>query len=171
MEALNFTPDLSKKDKLFFFVGYEGLSLNQGQTYTWTLPTAMERNGYSPTNYFTKPIYDPTTGSSAGSGTKPSPFPTVTLANGTYGCSGAGSAQAPSCTAYFIAPSRWDPVAAKMMADNTIWPAPNTANPNAPTNNSVALSTIHSRSLISRSTTRCTKKIASSAVHRISATI
>ena len=124
-----------KKNKIFFFGGYEGLQLNNGVTYTYTVPTPMLANGYFPTNYFTKPIYDPLTGSSAGTGTNPTPFPIVTLPGGTYGCSGAGSATTPACTAYQIPMNRWDPVAVKMLANNTIWPAPNAANPNAPTNN------------------------------------
>ena len=76
-----------KKNKIFFFMGYEGLQLNNGITYTYTVPTPMQANGYFPTNYFTKPIYDPLTGSSAGTGINPTPFPMVTLPGGTYGCS------------------------------------------------------------------------------------
>jgi hypothetical protein len=124
-----------KKNKIFFFMGAEALRLNTGITYTYTVPTPMEANGYFPTNIFTKPIYDPLTGSSAGSGTAPQPFPMVTLANGTYGCvAGQTATTMPSCTAYYIPPTRWDPVAAKMMAGG-IWPAANAANPLAPTNN------------------------------------
>ena len=124
-----------RKNKIFFFMGYEGLQLKNGVTYTYTVPTPMQANGYFPTNYFTKPIYDPSTGSSAGTGTNPTPFPIVTLPGGTYGCSGAGSATTPACTAYQIPVNRWDPVAVKMLANNTIWPAANAANPNSPTNN------------------------------------
>ena len=124
-----------RKNKIFFFMGYEGLQLKNGVTYTYTVPTPMQANGYFPTNYFTKPIYDPSTGSSAGTGTNPTPFPIVTLPGGTYGCSGSGSATTPACTAYQIPVNRWDPVAVKMLANNTIWPAANAANPNAPTNN------------------------------------
>ena len=124
-----------KKNKIFFFMGYEGLRLNTGVTRTWTVPTAMEANGYFPTNLFTKPIYDPLTGSSAGAGTNPTPFPTVTLGSGTYGCvTGATGTALPSCTAYYIPPSRWDPVAAKALAGG-IWPGANAANPLAPSNN------------------------------------
>jgi hypothetical protein len=121
-----------RKDKLFFFMGYEGLDLNNGVTYTYTVPTQMAANGYFPVNFFSKGVYDPLTGSS---GTNPTPFPTVTLPNGTYGCSGSGTSTTPSCTAYQIALNRWDPVAAKVLANNTIFPAPNTANLNAPSNN------------------------------------
>ncbi len=124
-----------KKNKIFFFMGYEGLQLNNGVTYTYTVPTPMQANGYFPTNYFTKPIYDPLTGSSAGTGANPTPFPMVTLPGGTYGCSGSGTPTTPACTAYQIPINRWDPVAVKMLANNTIWPAANTVNPNAPTNN------------------------------------
>ena len=122
-----------RKNKIFFFGGYEGLQLNNGVTYTYTVPTPMLANGYFPTNYFTKPIYDPSTGSSAGTGINPTPFPVVTLPGGTYGCSGSGTPTTPACTAYQIPMNRWDPVAVKMLANNTIWPAANTANPNAPT--------------------------------------
>ncbi len=121
-----------KKNKIFFFMGYEGLELNNGVTYTYTVPTPMLAAGYFPVNFFSKPIYDPKTGST---GTNPTPFPQVTLPNGTYGCSGSGTSSVPSCTAYQIPQSRWDPVAVKALADNTIWPAPNFANPNAPTSN------------------------------------
>ena len=124
-----------KRNKIFFFAGYEGLELHNGITYNYTVPTPMQAAGYFPTNFFTKPIYDPLTGSSAGGGAKPTAFPLVTLPNGTYGCAGAGSAGAPACTAYQVPVTRWDPVAAKMLADNTIWPKANAANPNAPTNN------------------------------------
>ena len=124
-----------KRNKIFFFMGYEGLRLNTGNTYTWTVPTAMGANGYFPVNLFTKPIYDPLTGSSAGSGTNPTPFQQVTLPNGTYGCSsGAAGTAIPSCAVYAIPPTRWDPVAAKMLAGG-IWPGANAANPLAPANN------------------------------------
>jgi hypothetical protein len=121
-----------KKNRVFFFLGYQGLQLDNGITYTYTVPTPLEANGYFPTNFFTKPIYDPQTGSP---GQNPSPFPMVTLPNGTYGCSGGGNTTTPSCTAYQIPVTRWDPVAAKMLANSSIWPAANRANPNAPTNN------------------------------------
>jgi len=125
-----------KKNRIFFFMGYEGLRLNTGVTDTYTVPTAMEANGYFPVNLFTKPIYDPLTGSSANAGTNPTPFPQVTLPNGTYGCaSGATGTAIPNCTAYYIPPTRWDPVAAKMLSGNTIYPAANAANPLAPANN------------------------------------
>jgi hypothetical protein len=121
-----------RKNRLFFFMGYEGLQLKNGVTYNWTVPTPMMANGYFPANFFSKPIYDPATGAP---GANPTPFQQVTLSNGTYGCAGTGNATTPSCTVYAIPRNRWDPVAAKMLADNTIWPAPNVANPNAPTNN------------------------------------
>jgi hypothetical protein len=126
-----------KKNRIFFFMGYEGLALNTGITYTETYPTPMLAAGYFPTNLFTKPIYDPLTGSSTGAaGTNPAPFPQITLANGTYGCAtGSSSTATPSCSAYYVPPNRWDPVAAKMLSSHAIWPAPNAANPNAPTNN------------------------------------
>ena len=124
------------KNKLFFFAGYEGLQLDTGVTYTETVPQPIIAAGYLPVNLFTKPIYDPLTGSSAAAGTSPSPFPQVTLAAGTYGCvPGATSTAMPSCTAYYIPMNRWDPVAQRALANNVIWPAPNSANPFAPTNN------------------------------------
>jgi len=124
-----------KKNKIFFFMGYEGLRLDTGVTYTYTVPTLMEANGYFPTNIFTKPIYDPLTGSSAGTGTNPTPFAQVTLPGGTYGCvPGQTATNLPSCTVYSIPQTRFDPVAAKMMAGG-IWPGANAANPLAPTNN------------------------------------
>ena len=124
-----------KKNKIFFFMGYEGLRLDTGITYTYTVPTPMLANGYFPTNLFTKPIYDPLTGSSANGGTNPTPFPTVTLPAGTYGCvPGQTATNLPSCTAYQIPAARFDPVSAKMMQGG-IWPGANAANPLAPTNN------------------------------------
>ena len=124
-----------RKNKIFFFLGYEGLRYNTGTTYTYTVPNAMLANGYLPTNWFTSPIYDPDTGASTGTGTKPAPFPQVTLPSGTYGCGTAGGTAAPTCTAYYIPQSRWDPVALKMLSNQNIWPAANAANPLAPTNN------------------------------------
>jgi Carboxypeptidase regulatory-like domain len=125
-----------KKNKIFFFMGAEGLILDTGVTYTETVPTPMLAAGYFPTNLFTTPIYDPLTGSSAGTGTKPSPFPQVTLGGGTYGCvPGATGTALPSCTAYQIPINRWDPVAIKMLSNNSIFPAANAANLLAPTNN------------------------------------
>jgi len=129
-----------KKDKLFFFGGYEGLRLDNGFTYTLTVPSAMLRAGYFPENYFTSGIYNPDTGSS---GVNPTEFGTMTLPTGTNGCAGTGatngsngvSSTLPSCTVYVIPQAMWDPVAVKMLNGNTIWPAPNAANPYAPTNN------------------------------------
>jgi hypothetical protein len=54
-----------KKNKIFFFMGYEGLVYHTGVTYTYTLPTPMLAAGYFPVNLFTNPIYDPLTGSSS----------------------------------------------------------------------------------------------------------
>ncbi len=46
-------------DKTFFFIDYQGLRLNQGQTYLSTVPTAAMRNGdFSAIN---RVIYDPIT--------------------------------------------------------------------------------------------------------------
>ena len=96
-----------KKDKAFFFAGYEGIRLNNGFTYTLTLPTALMRQGYFLQNQFPKGIYDPTTKAL---------FPLVQAPGG------AGPA-------YFIDPSRWDPVAQKILANTAIWPAEQNENP------------------------------------------
>ena len=45
------------KDRTFFFVDYQGLRINQGQTYVSTVPSALMRAGnFSEIN---RPIYDP----------------------------------------------------------------------------------------------------------------
>ena len=124
-----------RKNKIFFFMGYEGLRYNTGTTYTYTVPTPMLAAGYLPANLFASPIYDPLTASSTGTGTKPTPFPQVTLAAGTYGCGSGSGTAIPSCTAYYIPQTRWDPVAVKMLSNHDIWPAANAANPLSPTNN------------------------------------
>ncbi|HKR30381.1 MAG TPA: TonB-dependent receptor, partial [Terriglobales bacterium] len=99
-----------KKDKAFFFAGYEGIRLNNGFTYTLTLPTALMRQGYFLQSQFSKGVYDPQTKAL---------FPLLQAPGG------AGAA-------YFIDPSRWDPVAKNMLANTNIWPAEQTE---AATNN------------------------------------
>jgi hypothetical protein len=48
------------KDKTFFFVDYQGMRINQGQSYLSTVPSALMRQGnFSELN---RPIYDPRTG-------------------------------------------------------------------------------------------------------------
>ena len=96
-----------RRDKAFFFAGYEGIRLNNGFTYTLTLPTALMRQGYFLQSQFPKGIFDPQTKAL---------FPLV---------------QAPGSAgpAYFVDPSRWDPVAKNMLANNNIWPAEQTENP------------------------------------------
>jgi hypothetical protein len=109
-----------KKDKLFFFGGYEELKLATGYTYTLEVPTTLMSEGYFPTNYFTKGagIYNPNTDL---------PFPTVTLPSGTGGCvTGGTGTTVPSCTVQQIPTSMWDPAAAKALANTTIWPAAQT---------------------------------------------
>ena len=96
-----------KKDKAFFFAGYEQIRLNKGFTYTLTMPTALMRQGYFPVTQYSKGIFDPQTGKA---------FPLVPAPDG-------------SGMAYQIPTSRWDPVAARMLANTTIWPAEQTENP------------------------------------------
>ncbi|HZR28908.1 MAG TPA: carboxypeptidase regulatory-like domain-containing protein [Terriglobales bacterium] len=90
-----------KKNKAFFFVGYEGIRLDKGFTYTLTLPTALMRQGFFPVSQFGAGIFDPQTGAK---------FPQVQAPDG-------------SGLAFQIPVSRWDPVAARMLANNAIWPA------------------------------------------------
>ena len=96
-----------KRDKAFFFAGYEGIRLNQGFTYTLTLPTALMRQGYFLQSQYPKGIFDPTTKAL---------FPLVQAPGG------AG-------LAYQIPTNRWDTVATNMLANNNIWPAEQTENP------------------------------------------
>ena len=85
------------RNKAFFFVDYQGLLLNNGIAYNLTVPTALMKQGQFPTSQFPT-LYDPSTGN---------PFPIVT------------SSQGP---AYQVPTSRFDPVAAKMVANASIWP-------------------------------------------------
>ena len=87
------------KDKLFFFVDYQGLLLRNGISYILTVPTALMTQGLFPKSQFPNAIYDPVTRA---------PFPTVSTAQG---------------DAWQIPVARFDPVSAKMVTGNTIWPA------------------------------------------------
>jgi len=119
-----------KRDKLFYFADFQGLQYENGVTYTYTVPTILERQGYFPINYFPKGIYDPQSPGTV--------FPTVTLPAGTGSCVPGGTGtSAPSCSVQCIpnganacssgsGSNRWDPVAAVALADNMIWPAAQT---------------------------------------------
>jgi Carboxypeptidase regulatory-like domain len=96
-----------KRDKAFFFAGYEGNRLDNGFTYTLTLPTALMRQGYFLQSLFLNGIYDPLTQAL---------FPLVAAPGG------AGPA-------YQVPTTRWDPVAVKILANTNIWPAEQNENP------------------------------------------
>lgn len=86
------------KNKAFFFVDYQGLLLRNGISYILTVPTTLMTQGTFLKSQFPQPIYDPATRA---------PFPTVSTAQG---------------DAWQIPVGRFDPVSAKMVANNTIWP-------------------------------------------------
>lgn len=86
------------RNKAFFFVDYQGLLLQHGISYLFTVPTDLMKQGTFLKSQFTGPIYDPTT---------KQPFATVTTAQG---------------DAWQIPVGRFDPVSAKMVAGATIWP-------------------------------------------------
>jgi hypothetical protein len=96
-----------KRDKAFFFAGYEGIRLDNGFTYTLTLPTALMRQGYFLRSLFPNGVYDPLTQAL---------FPLVAAPGG------AGPA-------YQVPATRWDPVAVKILANTNIWPAEQNENP------------------------------------------
>lgn len=85
------------RNKAFFFVDYQGLLLNNGIAYNLTVPTDLMKQGQFLTSQFPT-LYDPSTGN---------PFPVVNTSQG---------------PAYQVPTSRFDPVAAKMVADASIWP-------------------------------------------------
>jgi len=91
------------RNRAFFFVDYQGLLLNNGIAYNLTVPTDLMKQGQFLTSQFPT-LYDPTTGN---------PFPTVTTSQG---------------LAYQVPTSRFDPTAAKMVADASIWPEPTDQN-------------------------------------------
>ncbi len=87
------------KNKAFFFVDYQGLLLRNGISYILTVPTALMTQGSFLKSQFPDPIYDPATRA---------PFPTVATPQG---------------DAWQIPANRFDPVSARMVAGNRIWPA------------------------------------------------
>jgi hypothetical protein len=119
-----------KRDKLFYFGDFQGLQYDNGITYTYTVPTVLEQQGYFPQNYFPNGIYDPQSPGTL--------FPSLTLAAGTGSCAPSSTSKTvPSCTVQCIPgtansfcggayTNRWDPVAAAALANNTIWPAAQT---------------------------------------------
>ena len=86
------------RNKAFFFVDYQGLLLQHGISYIFTVPTDLMKQGTFLQSQFPKPIYDPQT---------QQPFPTVNTQQG---------------PAWQIPSARFDPVSAKMVAGATIWP-------------------------------------------------
>ena len=81
-----------KKDKLFYFLSYEGTRLVQGNAVAAQVPTAVMKSGDlsgSPT-----PIYDPMTGAADGSGRSPFPgniIPGARIDPGVQALIGTGS--------------------------------------------------------------------------------
>lgn len=86
------------RNKAFFFLDYQGLLLRNGISYILTVPTALMTQGTFLKSQFYG-IYDPRTGQ---------PFPTVSTPQG---------------DAWQIPAGRFDPVSARMVGGNTIWPA------------------------------------------------
>ena len=64
-----------RKNKLFFFFGWEGVHERQGATQQFTVPTADQRAGNF--SAYNATIYDPATGQASGAGR--TPFPQNTL--------------------------------------------------------------------------------------------
>ena len=86
------------RNKAFFFVDYQGLLLQHGISYIFTVPTNLMKQGAFLKSQFPNPIYDPQT---------QQPFPTVSTSEG---------------DAWQIPVSRFDPVSAKMVSGSNIWP-------------------------------------------------
>ena len=86
------------RNKAFFFTDYEGLLLQHGITYIFTVPTDLMKQGTFLKSQFPKPIYDPQT---------QQPFATVSTPQG---------------DAWQIPTTRFDPVSAKMVSGSSIWP-------------------------------------------------
>ena len=86
------------RNKAFFFVDYQGLLLQHGITYIFTVPTDLMKQGTFLKSQFSGPIYDPQT---------LQPFPTVSTTQG---------------DAWQIPANRFDPVSANMVAGSAIWP-------------------------------------------------
>jgi hypothetical protein len=86
------------RNKAFFFMDYQGLLLQNGISYIMTVPTELMKQGTFLKSQFAGPIYDPKTGA---------PFETKATDQG---------------DAWQIPTDRIDPVSAKMVAGETIWP-------------------------------------------------
>lgn len=86
------------RNKAFFFVDYQGLLLQHGISYIFTVPTELMKQGTFLKSQFPGAIYDPQT---------LQPFPTVTTSQG---------------DAWQIPTGRFDPVSANMVAGAAIWP-------------------------------------------------
>ncbi|MFC6645518.1 carboxypeptidase regulatory-like domain-containing protein [Granulicella cerasi] len=87
------------RNRAFFFADYQGLLLRNGISYILTVPTQLMTQGTFLKSQFPNPIFDPQTRQ---------PFATVNTPQG---------------DAWQIPASRFDPVSAKMVSGNTIWPA------------------------------------------------
>ena len=96
------------RNKVFFFVDYQGNLLQNGVTYNLTVPTDLMRQGLFLTSQFPT-LYDPATGQ---------PFAQVQSSGG---------------TAWQVPTSRFDPVSANIVSGPEIWPEP--TNPSAIVNN------------------------------------
>jgi hypothetical protein len=104
------------KDRLFFFAGFEGFALRQGQTFVTEVPTPQELSGnfsnFRDANGNVIPVYDPLT-SSCGQVNNPCP-----------------PGQDPTRQQFpgnIIPQNRIDPVAQYFAADNRLFPNPNTS--------------------------------------------
>jgi Carboxypeptidase regulatory-like domain len=104
------------RDKTFFFVNWEGLGLRQGQTYTETVPTALERTGNL--SALGVPIYNPLTTCGVTGG--PGCAPGVSLYN---------RVEYPGAT---IPSSQLNPTALAYLKE--FYPLPNTAGVNGQNN-------------------------------------
>lgn len=97
---------LTRKDKLFFFLSYEGLQWVQPTIYYRSVPTDLQRQGDFSQTYFSdgtlQTIYDPATD-----------YPNPAVYNQIYRLPFAGNK---------IPQNRWDPVAAAVMK---FYPEPN----------------------------------------------
>lgn len=103
------------RNKAFFFMDYQGLLLRNGISYLLTVPTTLMTQGTFLKSQFPNAIYDPTT---------QAPFPTVTTPQG---------------DAWQIPVDRFDPVSAKIVTGNAIWPA---ATNQAVTSNNYSANTV-----------------------------
>lgn len=86
------------RNKAFFFIDYQGLLLQHGISYIFTVPTDLMKQGTFLKGQFPNPIYDPQT---------QQPFPTVSTSQG---------------DAWQIPVNRFDRVSANMVSGSNIWP-------------------------------------------------